>query len=544
MKRVRITTLMLLVFACAVLSSAHAEMTPVRVLLGKRELVFAPSAVYDGRRVLAPLTALGSLGGSHSVSADGSSVTMVSAGGESVEVGVVDVNGTRMVVLDHVLDLIGAESTLDLGKKAVSLRAQLQSVEFVDRTLKVNCSLPVTCTVFTWSGKLIVDISGCKLATEAKEVSIGDQVVTKARLGQFTEDTARVVLDLTRETGYRLLTAAPATQLALLIDDNLPAISAPSKPQQSSGSQPAKSYRVEGIRIEQVDDSQFNVVISTAGTAAVGAAFGVHPPQVVLNLKGGTLSSSVLEVEGSHPLLKSARVSQESGNVRVVLDFTRVMTYSVRSGDAATVVSIRPPARSGGSLAGKFVVIDPGHGGREKGATFGSVYEKDLNSRISAELVAALEREGARTMLTRSGDYVMGLAARPEVAINNNADFFISIHCNSNGSPNSATGIETYYHMYDPSPMALAYAIHAAMCNATGMCDRRARSDRTLYTSGLAVLRRLAGTGIPGVLLECGYINHSSDRARLTNSEYRKKLAAGIVAGLKAYVEGTPIGCD
>ncbi len=46
----------------------------------------------------------------------------------------------------------------------------------------------------------------------------------------------------------------------------------------------------------------------------------------------------------------------------------------------------------------------------------------------------------------------------------------------------------------------------------------------------------------PGrVLVECGYLNSSADRARLLNAEYRRKLAEGIVAGLRAYVEGTPI---
>jgi N-acetylmuramoyl-L-alanine amidase len=73
------------------------------------------------------------------------------------------------------------------------------------------------------------------------------------------------------------------------------------------------------------------------------------------------------------------------------------------------------------------------------------------------------------------------------------------------------------------------------------MCDRRARSDRSLYSSGLAVLRRLSGSGIPGILVECGYLNTASDRKKLLDADYRKKVAEGIVAGLKAYVEGTEI---
>jgi N-acetylmuramoyl-L-alanine amidase len=66
------------------------------------------------------------------------------------------------------------------------------------------------------------------------------------------------------------------------------------------------------------------------------------------------------------------------------------------------------------------------------------------------------------------------------------------------------------------------------------MCDRKSGG------LGLMVLRLLQGTGIPGVLVECGYLNHSRDRAKLLDDGYRKKVADGIVSGLKAYIEGTP----
>ncbi len=186
-------------------------------------------------------------------------------------------------------------------------------------------------------------------------------------------------------------------------------------------------------------------------------------------------------------------------------------------------------------------MVDPGHGGREIGAHSGDVYEKAINLMLSHALVDALQAEGVHTILTRSADEVVSLAARPQVAIDNKADFFISTHCNSNGIAGSATGIETYYHKQEPSAKALAYAVHEGVCRHTGMCDRGARSDSSLYSSGLAVLRRLENTDIPGILVECGYINNSADRAKLLDPTYRKNLAEGIVAGLKAYVEGTPV---
>jgi N-acetylmuramoyl-L-alanine amidase len=220
------------------------------------------------------------------------------------------------------------------------------------------------------------------------------------------------------------------------------------------------------------------------------------------------------------------------------MDLKRAMIHDVNVDDYSITVTLRPPNKSGGRLADKLIVIDPGHGGNQAGARCNGCSEKNFNMMISKELARQLESQGARVILTRSGDQAMGLAARSEVAINSGADFFVSVHCNSNGRPNSVSGIETYYHMYDPSQKMLANAVHDAVCAVTGMCDRKARSDRALYSSGLAVLRRLEGSGIPGILIECGYMNHASDRSRLLDAGYREKLASGIVAGLREYVEG------
>jgi N-acetylmuramoyl-L-alanine amidase len=106
------------------------------------------------------------------------------------------------------------------------------------------------------------------------------------------------------------------------------------------------------------------------------------------------------------------------------------------------------------------------------------------------------------------------------------------VHCNSCLGVNKATGIETYYYKDDPSLKALASAIHSAVCSATGMRDIKAT------TANFKVLRDLDGTGIPAILLECGYLNHDSDRAKLLSEDYRKKLISGIIAGFKSYIEG------
>ncbi len=540
MKRVTLPALMLLL--CAIAITAHAETTPVRTLLGKRELVYSPSAVYDGKRVLVPLTLLDRLGASF-VETDSSRVHITSASGAAGDVGTIDVDGAAMVALDDLLKVTGGTYAWDESRRAIKLMAHLQSVEFVDGMLRINCSFPVVCSTHKWENKVIVDLGDTKLASDASEVFIGSPVVSKARLGQPEEDRARVVLDLAKDAGYRLVSAQPSSQVLLEVGENIQ--SPPSaKPAAASTAQQRQPYTIQEIRLESADERRFNVIIVTSAKADVSSSFSVDPSTVSLRLERATLSASVVPVQETHPLLSSLQFSQISNSppaARVVLNLSRIVAYSVSVEDRQVVLSVRLPEKAGGTLADKLIVVDPGHGGREKGACGPNCYEKDINLRIARALAEALTAEGARVRLTRDGDETMGLAARPGVAKSIGADFFISVHCNSNGAAESASGIETYYHMYEPSPRVLASAVHQGVCLTTGMCDRKARSDRSLYSTGLSVLRNLSGSGIPGVLVECGYVNNTSDRARLLNQAYREKLAAGIVLGLKAYVEGTPL---
>lgn len=529
--------LALLVVCLGMFSSAWAETVPARILIGTSEAPLAPTPVFDGAGVLAPLQVISMLGASYVDSGGVGNLIVTAAGGQSGTIETVDVNGARMVPMDKVVTLIGGEHSWNAAKRTLTLLAHLDSVEFDNDTLKINCSFPVHATAKAWNGKIMVDVANTKLASEAKEVYIGAAAVERARLGQFDSTTTRVVLDLSKPTGYKLETIGSAAQIVLKVGDGL--TPTPTAAQPSAKQPSGRSFSVTSVSVQKVDEQSFNVAIVTSGKATATSALSVTPPEIRIDLPAGQLGDSCT-VTGSHSLVEPELTKIASG-VRLSLRLSRPMAYNVEVRDTETMVYVRPPDKSGGTLAGKVIVIDPGHGGKEGGAQAGGCREKNLNIQIAKDLAAALAKHGVTTILTRDTDSVMGLAARPEVAVNAGADFFISVHCNSNITPESATGIETYYHMQEASPKLLACAIHDGVCKFTGMCDRRARSDRSLYNTGLGVLRRLENTGIPGVLLECGYVNNTSDRAKLLDAGHRAKLAAGIVAGLKAYVEGTPI---
>jgi len=538
--------LALLVLPYVLLSGAFADSTPARIMLGASEAPLAPAAIFDGNHVLAPLGIFKVLGASYTESSDGDKVSVTTAGGQTGDIPTTEINDTKMVPMDKVTSLVGADYVWDGDRHTLKLLAHLTSVEFDNNTLRVNCSYPVPSSVIYWDGKVILDIPGTKIATDAKEVFIGTSTVLKARLGEPTATSSRVVLDLAKSTGYKLVTSGPSAQIELQVGDGIgqPAPAAKSAPTPRPKQPAVPPFTITGISVDTANDDAFDVIIRTTNRGNIGADLAILPPEIVLNLPGGKLDDSVTDVTGSHPNLKSATISKASGSVsgiRLTLRLARPMAYGVEIKNNEINVHVRPPDRSGGLLADKFIVVDPGHGGSQKGAQAGGCNEKDVNFKIAKAVKAALEAEGAKVMLTRDRDEDIGLSARSEVAIDNKADFFIAVHCNSSGASDSVTGIETYYHMQEPSPKVLAYAVHAGVCASTGMCDRRPRSDRSLYMSGLAVLRRLENSGIPGILVECGYIDNSSDRAKLLTKDYQDKLAAGIVAGLRAYVEGTPI---
>ena len=527
-----------LILTCVSVSIAWAEYVPARILLGTREAPVAPSPVFDGQRVLAPLSVLRSLGASHIATPDAKQVTIIPASGESADIETILVNDTPMVPMDAVIRNIGGRAKWDDEKRTLTLLATLGPVEFVDNRLKINCSFPVAYEADDWGGTIWVDAHGAIVESEAREVFIGDEVVERARLGQFNPTTARVALDLNTAAGYRFETASPSAQIVLRIGKDVPA---PIK----LGTQEPKPYdgepfTIEGISVDAVNDGWFNVVLATSNRGKAALDYGVMPPQIVLKLPGASLTDDFAAATGEHELLKSIGVGElctDGSGVRVEINLARIVAYDIREDDTAITLNVRTPDSSGGTLRDKLIVIDPGHGGDEPGCRLncGGVLEKDVNLTIANELAVALQKAGARAILTRGEEYI-SLADRPSIAINKKADFFISVHCNACPKPNTGIGIETYYYRTEPGARApLAFAIQAAACSFTEMHSRGAKAG------GLAVLHGLESTLIPGVLLECGFLNHSSDRAKLLSPDFRKKLCDGVIAGLRAYIEGVPI---
>jgi N-acetylmuramoyl-L-alanine amidase len=172
----------------------------------------------------------------------------------------------------------------------------------------------------------------------------------------------------------------------------------------------------------------------------------------------------------------------------------------------------------------RTVVIDPGHGGDDGGATEGRVFEKHLNFDVARRLEIQLQRRGYKTILTRTRDEFISLSQRSNIANKTRDSIFVSIHFNS-AYRTSAYGIETFYYTYDG--YQLASRVHSSVC-------RKLRpEDRGVKKAAYSVLRN---TKCPAILVEGGFLSNSKERDRCLQPWYRQALAESIAVGIDVYV--------
>ena len=172
----------------------------------------------------------------------------------------------------------------------------------------------------------------------------------------------------------------------------------------------------------------------------------------------------------------------------------------------------------------KTVVIDPGHGGHDRGGVPGQrVSEKMMALDVSQRLRRVLQANGYRVIMTRNSDVFIPLGTRTAIANRYRGATFVSVHFNS-ARRAGANGIETYY--FRPDSASLAANIHR---NVVAVAPTE---NRGIRRRGYYVLRR---TGIRGVLVECGFLTNPYEARYALNANYRQKLAEAIARGIQGF---------
>ena len=169
------------------------------------------------------------------------------------------------------------------------------------------------------------------------------------------------------------------------------------------------------------------------------------------------------------------------------------------------------------------IFIDAGHGGTNPG-TIGvnGLKESTVNLDVALKLGRILQNNGYTVNYSRTTDVNLSLARRANLANEWGADYFISIHCNSNPDPDIG-GTSTFY--YRNGTVAESFAI-VVNTNLVRLIELR---NIGTYPANFAVLRR---TSMPAILVELAFLSNPREAALLATNSFRENCALGIANGV------------
>ncbi|MCG8513152.1 MAG: N-acetylmuramoyl-L-alanine amidase [Halanaerobiales bacterium] len=179
------------------------------------------------------------------------------------------------------------------------------------------------------------------------------------------------------------------------------------------------------------------------------------------------------------------------------------------------------------------VVIDPGHGSIDTGASYHDLYEKDINLAIGKLLRQELKSVNIIPIMTREEDKLYmdsrnkDIAYRPRLARQHQADLFISIHTNKFPSSQPA-GSQIFYKSSSTQSKELAQSIQQELAKL------RPENNRALKRGDYYVLNQCP---CPAVLIEVGFLSNQDDRKKLTDQSYQQALASSIKSGIINYFQ-------
>src|SRR5436190_1506375 len=202
--------------------------------------------------------------------------------------------------------------------------------------------------------------------------------------------------------------------------------------------------------------------------------------------------------------------------------------------------------------AGKVetVVLDPGHGGHDRGAVCRYGYEKDFALDVARKLRPLLQAKGLRVIMTREGDYFVPLEIRAQIANAARNSIFVSIHFNATNDDPNATGFEIF--SFTPrgapstsdsavAPSALStqpgstvdgQSMALSACIYHSLLGHLPEYDRGIKRARFAVLRL---TKVPAVLIEGGFLTEKGECKLIAQKDWRARLAHAIGVGIESY---------
>lgn len=358
------------------------------------------------------------------------------------------------------------------------------------------------------------------------------------------------------------------------------------------------SAEINGIRFWQ-DPEKTRVVLDLSDKVSYKVFTLGNPSRLVIDIKGGGLKLDLKKLAKPVKLVKDVRYSFKKKNLRIVFDLDQKITskdfllkpYQKYGHRLVVDLRTRKSTKIIAKTIDQYVIsnnrdiviaIDAGHGGEDPGASGAKgTREKSVTLTVAKILARKINQlKGYKAVLTRSGDFYVGLVKRTQIARKQKADLFISIHADGFNDPkvkgasvwvlstkgaNSEMGrwleerekssdlLGGVENLSNKDPLVAQVLLDLSMHYSTGESQKFAAIVKSELTNKLkkmhgknirkanfAVLRM---PDIPAVLVELAFISNPSEERMLKTKPYQNKLANAILKGtLKYFKANAPDG--
>lgn len=195
------------------------------------------------------------------------------------------------------------------------------------------------------------------------------------------------------------------------------------------------------------------------------------------------------------------------------------------------------------------IIVDPGHGGEDGGATAADgTVEKDINLSISLKLRDMLDTMGYNVIMTRETDAdisdpslkttrqrkVSDIRNRMKIIEQTPDSLFVSIHQNHYGGP-SYSGAQVFYSKNDPRSEQLAKAIQENIKSLL-----QPNNSRAVKGTGTEIYL-LYHAQTPAVLVECGFLSNAAETEKLKDDNYQNEMAFSVMCGITSYLKSAEV---
>lgn len=531
----------------AMTSAAVAQTTPATV-------VFTHVGAVDetcyrmGDECFVPFTFLDYVGWNYSIV---KGFADIKTDGQKVRVPIRSLDGKQMIPLKMSINKLGGEATWKDNE--LDVLSPLKRVTIKDGHFDIQGTIAVQpkAMLLDDPARVVIDIQGAKLTRETKVELDGT-----SRIAQFKPDVVRIVLETKADAQFAKSNFAAGTKFDFDINSVVSSpliqtgpkvpLTAPQIPQYDPASNPdgqapitnlgtyPTTAQIGPLVLNQDSEEGASLSLGIRGKLAKSPTYRRPEADVIEVIFPGGVQAPDSNFDIGGTCVIGTNVRTENGSLIVRMRLCRPMGVEYSMGNGGMQIQLLKPEVGNGRLAGKTVIVDAGHGGHDAGTQSAGISEKNLTLSIAKLTSQKLAAEGATVIMTRKTDVFITLPERPNVANRNDADFFVSIHINSNQRDNTASGTITFYHMQNPISQLMADCIQREITKRSGLGGMGVWSDSRIYRqSGFAVLR---GAKMPAVLVECGFLNTAKDRALMLTDNFQNAVASGIVKGLKVFL--------